>query len=208
MFRAAESSLSRHPAVGRRRWWLCGSCSSCLLILLGQGLGAPRFRLRRRDGFASRRRRARDLRVDVRDPHPALSKSLHIPTYAVASASLASAAVTVTPGRLEDAGRAGGGTRISGDVWRAGCRHWKSRCGGVLDDPAPCPAPPLARRAASPKCQKARPNGQHLATPNSLFRSVGVNYVSVASPEYSVFSGLTTEYAAAAGATFLTSAAA
>jgi hypothetical protein len=30
-------------------------------------------------------------------------------------------------------------------------------------------------------------------SPNSLFRSVGVLYVSVVSPEYSVFSGLTTE---------------
>ena len=32
-----------------------------------------------------------------------------------------------------------------------------------------------------------------MATPNSLLRSVGVLYASVVSPEYSVFSGLTTE---------------
>jgi hypothetical protein len=69
-----------------------------------------------------------------------LSKSPHIPTYAEASASLASAALTVTPGCLDDSGRARGGTQISWDIWRAGCRHRKSRCGGVLDDLAPCPA--------------------------------------------------------------------
>jgi hypothetical protein len=38
----------------------------------------------------------------------------------VASASLASVALTVTPGRHDNAGRTGGGTRISGVTWRAG----------------------------------------------------------------------------------------
>ena len=50
-----------------------------LLVLLGQGLGAPRLRLRRRDGFAGRRRRASDLRVDVCDPHPA--RALQVPPH-------------------------------------------------------------------------------------------------------------------------------
>ena len=78
--------------------------------------------------------------------------------------------------------------------------HRKSRCGGVLDDPAPCSAP--APRAPSrfskmPKRKYSRcrikTETQHSATPNHLFRSVGVLYVLVVSPEYSLFSGLTTE---------------
>jgi hypothetical protein len=141
--------------------------------------------------------------VDVRDPHPARAlQSPHIPTYAVASASLASAALTVTPGRLDDAGGAGGGTRISGDIWRAGCRHLKSRCGGVLDDPVSSARPSrgetLPQNSKKENTQAAGINSsregqdqertQHSATPNSLFRSVGVLHASVVNPEYSVFS--------------------
>jgi len=116
IFRAAESSLSRHLAVGRRRWWLRGShlvCLSCLGRALAHHASASAAETALPVAGVVR---VTCAWTSVTHTPRALSRFPHIPTYAVSSASLASAALTVTLGRLDDAGRAGGGTRISGDI--------------------------------------------------------------------------------------------
>jgi len=139
--------------------------------------------------------------VDVSDPHPA--RALQVPPHPNLRRGEREPGICCVDGDVRPPGRRrarrGRHPHLRGylaarvqtsevNVWR------RARRSSAVSPRAPRRFVPHNARKKILKLQgQDQERTQHSATPNSHFRSVGVLYVSVVSPEYSVFSGLTTE---------------